>query len=97
MDRLADTLERACAHPAALPVFLTLAGLGWDLGVVDVANYLISVFTVGLLLLSLGRDRRERMATQAKLDALVAAIPDADDGHVRLEERTEAEIEARRK
>lgn len=96
MDYIADWIERLCSKPLALPVFLGLAGAGWFGDMIEPSNYLISVFTVALLLVTTGRDRRDRMAVQAKLDDLERQLPEASTENVRLEERTEEEIEARR-
>jgi low affinity Fe/Cu permease len=93
-DEIGDRLEKYCAHPLALPIFtvIFLAGL-WIIGV-DATNIAVSYFTIALLLLSLGRDRREKLATQAKLDDLVEQIPEADSSKAGLEKKTEDEIKA---
>lgn len=96
MDKIGDWIERLCSKPLALPAFLALAAYGWWGDVIEPANYLISVFTVALLLVTMGRDRRDRMAVQAKLDDLERQIPEATTENAGLEELPEEEIERRR-
>ncbi len=62
----------------------------------DATNYAISVFTAGLLLLTVGGARRSDKAMHAKLDNLEQAVSAARSDNARLEERDEEEIEARR-
>lgn len=96
MDKLGDWIERLCSKPLALPVFLGLAAAGWFGDWIEPSNYLISVFTVALLLVTMGRDRRDRLAVQTKLDDLERSLPEASTENVRLEDQPEEEIEARR-
>jgi low affinity Fe/Cu permease len=95
-ERIGDALEAACGHWLALPIFTGgfLAGASVN---IDVANIAISYITAALLFLTINRDRRSNAALHAKLDDLEASTTEADSGNVRLEERSEAEIEARRK
>jgi hypothetical protein len=63
---------------------------------VDVANYGISVVSGFLLFLGVAGLRRNWKAMHAKADAIVKAVPDADDALERIEDRLEAEIDQAR-
>lgn len=95
-DEVGDELEKLCAKPLALPAFTAAFLAGMAMIGVDVTNIAVSYFTVALLLLGMGRARRDRMAAQAKLDDLEANLSEATTENVGLEDRTEAEIEAAR-
>ena len=88
-----EGLERGLAHWSALPL-ITLAVFLGLLGSVDVTNFVMSYVTLGLLVLTVSRDRRDRKALHAKLDDLEMAIPEADSGKARLEDQPEEMIEA---
>lgn len=97
MNDIGERIERACAHWLAVPVF-TLAFLASLVLIgVEPTNILISYQTIVLLLLTVGRDRRDRAAMHAKLDDLEIALPEADSGKAKLEEQPEEAIEAVRK
>lgn len=95
MTDVGDWIERQCAKPPALVMFVVCVSVGPFVNL-DATNYAISVFTAGLLLLTLAGARRSDKAMHTKLDDVVDAIEDAPSEHVRLEDRTEAEIEAAR-
>lgn len=92
----ADRIEKACGHPVAFYLFTVLfvAGVMID---IDTTNIAISYFTAALLLLTLGPSRRSNLAIHAKLDDMECAIKEARSENVRLEEKTEREIEETRK
>jgi low affinity Fe/Cu permease len=92
---MGDKIEQMCAHPSAFWIFSVLF-IGGIFINVDVTNIFISYFTAALLLLTLGGQRQSNRATHAKLDDLECAINEADSTNVRLEERPEKEIEAKR-
>jgi low affinity Fe/Cu permease len=96
MGDLGDKIERICAHKATFWIFTVAFAIGVRINV-DVANIAISYFTAALLLLTLSGQRRSDKALHAKVDDLECAIEQADSGNVRLEERPEHEIEAKRK
>lgn len=93
---MGDKIEQVCAHPLAFWLFTVAFIVGVRINV-DVANIAISYFTAGLLLVTLGGQRRSNKALHAKVDDLECAVQEADSNNVRLEERTEREIEAKRK
>lgn len=95
MRDFGDTIERWCAHPLAFWLFTVAFFIGVRMNV-DVANIAISYFTAALLLLTLGGQRRSDKASHVKLDDLVRAVEQADSTNARLEDRSEAEIEAKR-
>jgi hypothetical protein len=64
---------------------------------IDAANYGISVYTALLLVVTIGPSRRSLKALHAKADDLECAIEGARSENARLEERTEREIEERRR
>jgi low affinity Fe/Cu permease len=92
-----DSLEKALAHWSALPTFTILFLLSNFLIGIDITNIAISYLTVAILILTIGGDRRGRLALHAKLDDLEVSIPEADSSKARLEEKTEEEIEDKRK
>jgi low affinity Fe/Cu permease len=96
MKWVSDWTERIFSHPITLAVILALAAYGWVSNHIDVANYLMSVLAITLLMLWLDQGRRDRKAAQAKLDELVAAIPQARTELTKLEEQEEEEIERTR-
>ena len=63
---------------------------------IDAANYGISVASGFLLFLGVAGLRRNWKAMHAKQDAVVCAIPGADDALQRIEDKLEAEIDAAR-
>jgi low affinity Fe/Cu permease len=91
-----DRIEKWCAHPAAFWLFTLAFGIGIGINV-DVTNIAISYFTAGLLLLTLGGQRRSDKASHVKLDDLECAVENARTENARLEERTEEEIEEARR
>lgn len=95
MLKLADRIEALAAHPVALLLYL-----GWcfvaPVFSVDVANYVISVATGGLLFLTLGGSRRDRKAVHIKLDDLETSLDCADSSLAGIEAMAEHEIEAAR-
>ena len=95
-DKIAEWVEHRLAHWAVMPLCTAaiVAGLFWP--GVDATNLAISILTVELLLLTLGRDRRDRKALHAKLDDLEIHLPQADSNKAHLEDKTEAEIETAR-
>ncbi len=93
---MGDWIERQCAKPPALVIFCICVVIGPRLSL-EATNYAISVFTAGLLLLTVGGARRSDKAMHTKLDDVVDAVEGAPSDHVRLEERTEKEIEQVRK
>ena len=93
---IGDRIEQACAHWLALPVFTALFILGILIIGVDPTNIVVSYMTIALLLLTVGRDRRDRLAMHTKLDDLERAVPTANGTKARLEERSEEEINANR-
>ena len=92
---IGDRIERACAHPAAFWIFTAAFVVGIVVSI-DATNIAISYFTAGLLLLTLGGQRRSDKAMHAKLDDLECALDVADSSNARLEARSEDEIEAKR-
>jgi len=95
VENLADRIEAAAGSPLGILAFFLWCGLMPEINV-DLANYGISVFTAALLVLTIGAARRDRKAVHVKLDDLEDAIEEADSENVRLEERTEKEIEEAR-
>lgn len=93
--KVADWIEKVSAHPWTMIGFLAWCAL-MPLISVDAANYGISVATAFLLFLTLGSSRRDRKAMHTKLDALVCAVPEADDKLKHIEDRIEAEIDEAR-
>lgn len=93
---MGDKVEQWCAHPIAFWLFTAAFMIGVRINV-DVTNIAISYFTAGLLLLTLGGQRRSNKALHVKVDDLECAVERADSNNVRLEERTEKEIEELRK
>lgn len=87
-DEIGERIEKWCAHWLALPIFTTLVAIGLLVSF-DLTNVAMSYFTIVLLLLTLGRDRRDSKAVQAKLD-------DLDPSKAHLEDEPEEAIDANR-
>lgn len=64
----------------------------WD--GVDRSIYVIGYYVLPIILKG---SRRENMATQAKQDALIEAVPGADDRLRHIEDRSELDIEEARR
>lgn len=90
-----DKIEATAGSPVGIVAFL-LWCICMPMVNVDVANYGISVYTAALLVLTIGSTRRDRKAMHAKLDDLEVAVDAADNDLVRLEDKTEEEIELAR-
>jgi low affinity Fe/Cu permease len=92
-SKIGDWVECQCGKPLALVLFILCVIIGPKFNL-DATNYGISVFTAGLLLLTVNGARRSDKAMHTKLDDLERAVGEARSENARLEERTEQEIEA---
>lgn len=92
---LADQLEKKLAHPISFVIFLLWCILMPFISM-DAANYGISVLTAALLFLTLGNNRKDKIAVHVKLDDLERAVDTAKTENARLEEKAEEEIQASR-
>ena len=95
-DAAADKVEASAGSPLGIFAFVAWCAFMPRLSI-DAANYGISVYTAGLLVFSIPASRRDRKALHAKVDDLEDAIETANSDFVRLEDKSEAEIEACRK
>lgn len=95
-DAGADRLEAAAGSPPGIALFVAWCVFMPRLSV-DAANYGISVYTAALLVVTIAPNRRSLKALHAKVDDLEDAIETANSDNVRLEDKSEAEIEACRK
>ncbi len=89
--------ERIAAKPWFLVAFnLALAGMFAFAGL-DAANIFISIVTAELVLIGLGGARRSQIATQAKLDELIASTDKARDELLHSEDEAEESIQEKRR
>ena len=84
-------------HPAAAPVALVGFLLLWAAVGVDMANITISILSLVLLFVIQHSQNRDGAAIQAKLDALIKGVKDADNHFIGLDRKEEAEIEEARR
>lgn len=92
-DKIGDWLEKQCSRPIAIPIFLVALVFSRLLFGVDITNLAISIFTVILLFLGMGKSRRNWLALQVKLDDLEKSVPSARTSNIRIEDLPEEEIE----
>ena len=91
-----DTITHVIGSPWMVPALaLAIAALYWLAGI-DAANFCISVGTLLLLPILLGAQNRDSAAVEAKLDALIKGVPEADNRYIGLDRKTEREIERER-
>ena len=81
---------RRSVGDVALVAMFVVAGL-------DAANLFISILTAELVLIGLGGARRSQLATQAKLDELIACTDSARDDLTHLEDEAEESIQEKRR
>ena len=95
MIALAHIYERiahAAGHVLAVPFAATLLALLWIWAGLDLTNLAISIVSLLLLFILQSTQNRDGLAIQAKLDALIKGVPQADNKLERIEEKTEQEI-----
>lgn len=91
-----DVVTRSVGHPFTVPVLAALVAGLYLVGGLNVANFAISVVTLALLPVLQHSQNRDGAALQAKLDAMIRAIPEAPNRLIAIERRTEEEIAALR-
>ncbi len=91
-----EAAERIAAKPVFLIAFNVALVAMFVIAGLDAANLFISILTAELVLLGLGGARRSQLATQAKLDEMIAVTDKARDELAHLEDEDEAVIEDKR-
>lgn len=97
IDKLTAWLGSVPTITAVVILLLTWTAGGFVVGFSD--QYQLPVNTVTTIVTSimtfviLNNNNRSDRAMHAKLDAIIAALPDADDALERAEDKREAEIE----
>ncbi len=87
-----ESAERIAAQPWFLLAFNAAFGATWAVFGLDAGNLFISVLTANLVLFGLSGSRRHQIATQAKLDELIACTTGARDKLTHAEELSETQI-----
>ncbi len=91
-----EFIERMAAKSAFLIGFNVALVAMFFLAGLDSANIFISIVTAELVLVGLGGARRSQIATQAKLDELIASSDKARNELTHIEEADEEDIQEKR-
>lgn len=100
ITRTAAWLSKPIGFLATLTLVAVGVGAGWHAGFDDrwslVFNLFLSIAALLIAGLILVAGARDTAAIQAKLDALLRAVPDAPDALIGLDQRSDEEIAAAR-